>query len=125
MNEEVNEVGIETLKELVKGVVDLTEDVVQKAADGITVGEALSIAVGSLDDVYRLARKGGQIKMEWKDRTESEKAELVAYAIEELDQVPEHAEAIVEEALKLANQFDSTVTVIKAAIEAKREQEAE
>ncbi|MCK5134887.1 MAG: hypothetical protein KAR19_03805 [Bacteroidales bacterium] len=106
--------GIETLKELAKAVVELGEDIEEKREDGkITVGEGLSIAFGTMPDAYSIARKGRLLKAEYQDLDDNEREELVQYVVDELDLEHDDAEVKIEAGVKLMASFDEFLATFR------------
>lgn len=101
--------GVESIKNVCKALIDLGQGVEEKLADDgkIRMGEALSLAVDTFPDVYRIAKNGAQLKNEWLDFSEEEKVEVAQYVAAELDLDADDLEAKIEKGFEMLMAVDT------------------
>ena len=105
----VEQVGIEAIKEVVKILIDAGEGIQEKfKEDGkITVLGAIFLAISLFPDVYSVARKGKQLRAEWRDFSDEEKVEITEYVALELHLDAADVEEKVEKGFELLLAIDS------------------
>ena len=108
-------VGIDAIKVVVKILIDLGEGIQEKFADDgkIKVLEAIFLAVGLFPDVYSIARRGQELKEQWRDFSDAEKLEVAAYVAEELNLDKDEIEEKVEKGFELLMAIDSFLRSFK------------
>ena len=108
-------VGIDAIKVVVKILIDFGEGIQEKFADDgkIKVLEAIFLAVGLFPDVYSIARRGQELKEQWRDFSDAEKLEVAAYVAEELNLDKDEIEEKVEKGFELLMAVDSFLRSFK------------
>lgn len=108
--------GIENLKTGIIGAIKLAESIDEKYSnDGkITLLEALSTGVGSFGDIVKIVKSGSEIKDEFLDLDELEKAELIELVETELDLSNDKVENIVEQSIEFLCQLDLLIKTIRS-----------
>ena len=114
------ELGITKIKFALKAVIDIVEDALVKAADGLQIDEILSLVVSAVPDAITVFKTRKEIVLESKDLSDEERAELSAYFSVELDIENEVAERLIEMIFSL---LLSLVGVIDAVQDLKKEEE--
>lgn len=111
----MEKLGIENLKVAVIAVITLAEKIEDKNADDgkISLGEALSVGVGSFGDIVKVVKSGKQIKDEFIDLDLAEKEELLSLIKDELDLDNDKVEDIVEKAVELLIDLDELIAAIR------------
>ena len=109
------QVGVEAIKSVVKILIDLGEGIQEKFADDgkIKVLEAIFLAIGLFPDIYSVARKGEQLKEEWRDFSDAEKLEVAEYVALELNLEVKEIEEKVEKGFELLMAVDSFLRSFK------------
>lgn len=99
------ETGIEKLKKAIGAVIGLGTTVTESLADDkISVAEWGKISFKSLSLVMAL-KDFKALKVEFKDLTEEEKEEIIAYVNENFDIPNDATEAMIEEAFAILLKF--------------------
>lgn len=111
----VEQIGIEAIKEVVKILIDAGEGIQEKFnEDGkVTVIGAILLAIKLFPDVYSVARKGQQLKAEWRDFSDKEKVEITEYVALELHLDAADVEEKVEKGFELLLAIDSFLRSFK------------
>lgn len=107
--------GVDNLKLALVAAINLAEKIEDKYSDDgkISLGEALSVGVGSFTDIVKVVKSGKQIKAEFIDLDDVEKEELIVLIKEELDLTNDKVELIVEKAVELLVSLDELIEAIK------------
>lgn len=108
--------GIETLKQTALTAIKFGQKLEDALADGkLSWGEGLGLAFGVAPDVFKLVPKASLIVTEYKDLSDEERVELVAYIKDELDLTDDAVEEFVEEGFALLSQLDRFITTARKA----------
>ena len=110
------ELGIEKIKNALKAVIDLVENVDMAYEDGeLTLAEILSAAVGVIPDGIQVFQNRKEIVAEYQDLSVAEKSELKLFVAAELDIRNDVAEVIAESAFEFLLALDTLVGAIREA----------
>lgn len=98
------------IKEVTKVLVELGEGIQEKLADGkIKFLEYVSLVVDVFPDAFHIIKNGAQLKEEWLDFTDEERAEVVDYLVDELNLENDTLEAKIEKGFEMLMAVDSFV----------------
>ena len=106
--------GINETKELLKFVIELGTAVDKAKADGKIDITDIQFLIAPLASANAAFAGVDQVKVELKDMTAEEAAELVAFATSELKLSNEKVEVVIETALKLALDLYKYVQLFKS-----------
>lgn len=107
--------GIENLKKTLIAAINLAERIDKNYADDgkISFIEVLGIGAASFGDILRVIKNGSEIKKEFLDLDDNEKAELIQLVKDELDLNNDKVEGIVEKALEFLVSLEGLINSIK------------
>lgn len=110
----MEKLGIENLKIAVFSVINLAEKIEDKHSDDgkISLMEALNVGTSSFTNVVKVIKSGKQLKAEFLDLDEFEKAELLELIKAELDLQNDKVENIVEKAIELLMNLEELISAI-------------
>jgi len=111
MNEQL---GVEKLKEVFKGLIDFGETLNEKGADGkLTWIEILTSSISLVPEIFNRIKNGEAIKAELLDLDMEERDELVDYLADELELDNERTEAQIEAGAELIAALDAFRVTLK------------
>ena len=114
MNEQL---GIEKLKEVFKGLIDFGETLQEKGSDGkLTWLEILTSSVSLVPDIFNWIKNGEAIKAELFDLDMEERDELVEYLASELELDNDRTEAQIEAGAELIAALDQFRVTFKKEV---------
>lgn len=111
--------GIENLKGAAIALINTGEKIDVALEDGKVSGmEAINISITSIPALYNVAKNGKQIKAEFNDLDDDERAELKADVAAELDLRNDYVEAKIEKGFNLGVALEEFLSVKKEDFEA-------
>lgn len=109
----MKEKGIDNLKEAVKEMVDFAEKVIECTQDGeLNLFDKLKL-LGQGAAFAKFVTSAGEIKAEYQDLDDQERAELSALIREEFDYEDDRIESIIEKSFTVGLAIEGLVRTIK------------
>lgn len=107
--------GIETLKSAATIVVKIGMKVEDALADDgkVKIMEALGIAISVFPGALNVVQNASQLKLEYNDLSDLERAELVFHVLDELDLEADNIEFIIEAGFEMLVSIEKLVNKIK------------
>ena len=107
--------GISTIKKAATVVVELGMKIEEALADDgkVRLLEGVGIAISAFPGALGVVQNAGQLKLEYNDLSDEERAELVLHVLDELDLDADNIEVIIESAFEMLVSIEKLINKIK------------